>query len=129
MSRPNRVNRVIDTQMSKTIFIAFITAKKMAACDRCQQRPTVLRFDLVRDRRSFVVSLDPRAPSLQDDLDSDSANFGDTRQSGASRRLNPSHNVVRLRRRQIDLERSRASPSMPAPSFAVTLDTETRNDS
>jgi hypothetical protein len=95
----------------------------------CQQRPTVLRFDLVRDRRSFVVSLDPRAPSLQDDLDSDSANFGDTRQSGASRPLNRSHNVVGLRRRQIDLERGRASLSESGPPFAVALGTENRNDS
>jgi hypothetical protein len=38
--------------------------------------------------------LDPRAPSLQGDLDSDSADFGDTRQSGVSRRLN--HHIMLL---------------------------------
>ena len=50
----------------------------------------------------------------------------------AARRLaptNPSHNVVGLRRRQIDLERRRASASLSAPSFAVALGTETRYDS
>ena len=113
MSRQNRVNRVIDTQMSKTIFIAFITVQKNGSLIGANNALPVLRFDLVRDRRSFVASLDPRAPSLQDDLDS--ANFGDTRQSGASRRLNSSHNVVGLRRRQIDLERGRASLSESGP--------------
>src|SRR6516164_874267 len=38
--------------------------------------------------------LDLRAPSAQDDLDSDSVNFGDTRQLGASRRR--IHHIVLL---------------------------------